>query len=142
MPRISDRPEPLIAMKLLRYLRPSVLYVFGAKSSLSTHEEQEKKIKRTGIGAGASGGATEGMVKGHVLQDFGHLLIVEQPAEIARVAADWVQKWFDKWLDNNEKFLQAYESEKSAGGMLEVSKILIDAVTETSSTYKRKESKL
>ena len=128
-------------MKFLPYLRPSVLYVFGAKSSLSTHEEREKKIKRTGIGAGGSGGATEGMVKGHVLQGFGHLLIFEQPAETARVTADWVQKWFDKWLAD-ERFLRAQESEKSANGMLEVSKVWINAVTETSNTRKRKESKI
>ena len=129
-------------MKILPYLRPSVLYIFGADSLLSTHEEQEKKIKRTGTRAGGSGGATEGMVKGHVLHGFGHLLIFEQPAETARVASDWVQKWFDKWLAD-ERFLQAHKSEKSANGMLEVSKAWIDAVTGTSNTRrKRKESKI
>ena len=141
LPRISNRPEPLIAMKDLPYLRPSVLYVFGAKGPLSTHEEQEKKIKRTGTEAGGSGGAAEGMVKGHVLQGFGHLLIFEQPAKTARAATDWIQQWFDKYLAD-EGFLQAQESEKSANGMLEVSKVWIDAVTETSPTYKRKESKI
>ena len=92
LPRISNHPEPLIAMKALPYLWSSVLYVFGSKSSLYTREEQEKKIKRTGIGAGGRGGAMEDMVKGHVLQGSGHLLIFEQPAETARVATDWVQK--------------------------------------------------
>ena len=139
--RISNRPEPLIAMKLLPYLRPSVLYVFGAKSALSTHQEQEKKIKRTGMKAGGNGGATEGMVKGQVSQGSGHLVVFEQPAETAGVAADWIQKWFDKWLAD-ERFLQTYESEKSANGMLEVSKVWIDAVTETSKTYNRRESKI
>ena len=141
LPPISNRPEPLIAMKFLPYLRPSVLYVFGAKGPLSTQEEQEKKIKRTGTEAGGSGGATEGMVKGHVLQGFGHLLIFEQPAETARAATNWIQKWFDKWL-THERFLQAHESEKSANGMLEVSKVWINAVTETSNPHKRKESKI
>ena len=141
LPRISNRSEPLIAMRFLPYLRSSVLYVFGAKSPLSTHEEQEKKIKRTGIGAGGSGGAAGGMVKGHVLQGFGHLLIFEQPAETARVASDWVREWFEKWLVD-ERFLQAHKSEKSADGMLEVSKAWIDAVTGTSNTHKRRESKI
>ena len=67
LPHISNRPEPLIAMKVLPYLWPSVLYIFDAESPFSSHEEQEKKIKRTGTLAGGSIGAKEAMVKGHVL---------------------------------------------------------------------------
>ena len=78
-------------MKALPYLRPRVLYVFGAKSLLFTHEEQGKKFKRMGIGAGGSGGATEGMVKGHTSYEASDaLLIFEQLVEIGRAATDWV----------------------------------------------------
>ena len=141
LPPISNRPEPLIAMKVSPYLRHSVLYVFGAKGPLSTLEEQEKKVTRTGTGAGGSGGAAEGTVKGHVIQGFGHLVIFERPGETARGAADWVRKWWDKWRAD-ERFLQARESEKSDNGMLEVSKVWIDAVTAISNTHRRKESKI
>ena len=78
-------------MKFLPYLRPSVLYIFGAESQFSSHKEQEKKIKSTKTLANNSGDTTEAMIKGHVLQGSGHLLIFEQPAETARVATNWVK---------------------------------------------------
>ena len=141
LPPISNRPEPLIAMKVLPYLRPSVLHVFGAKSPLSTPEEQEKKVRRTGIEAGGSGGATQGMVKGDVLQGSGHILIFERLSETARMATDWIGEWYEKYLADG-RYLQGHESDKSANDMLQVSKLWINAVTKTSNTHKRKESKI
>ena len=94
-------------MKVLPYLWPSVLCVFGAKSPLSTPEEQEKKVRRTGIEAGGSGSATEGMVKGHVLQGSGHLLIFERAGETARVTTNWIGEWYEKYLAD-ERYLQGH----------------------------------
>ena len=141
LPPISNRPEPRIAMKLLPHLRPSVLYIFGATSPLSSPEDRGKKIKRTGTAAGGSGGFTEGMVKGHVLQDSGHLMIFERPAEPARAAADWIQRWFDRWRAD-ERLIREHESEKSANGMLGMSKVWIDAVTQNPDGPKRRDSKI
>ena len=141
LPPISNRSEPLIAMQCLPYLRPGVLYIFGATSPLSSPEDREKKIKRTGTAAGGSGGATANMVKGHVLQDSGHLMIFERPAEPARAAADWVKRWFDQWRAD-ERLIRNHESEKSANGMLEMSKVWIDAVTQNPDGPKRRESKI
>ena len=128
-------------MKNLPYLRPSVFYTFGADSPLSSHEEQEKKVKRTGTAASGSGGATGAMVKGHALQGSGHLLVFDHLAQTARVAADGVKDWFDRWRAD-EKIIRAHESGKSTHGMLEVSKAWVDAVGQTSDTNKRRESKI
>ena len=47
-----------------------------------------KRERRTGNGAGGSGGAIEGMGRRHVLSGFGHLVMFEERVEIVRVAMD------------------------------------------------------
>ena len=140
LPHLSSRPECFTTMRNLPYVRPSVLYVFGAKSTLSLPQYQEKKVKMTGIGTGGSGGVAEAKVEKRVFQESGHLVIFEKPDECANVAANWIQRWFDQWL-TEEKTLRDYKS-KSDDSMLRVSQAWVDAVKVPGNTPRPKVTKL
>ena len=79
------------------YLRPSVLCVFGAKNSLSTHEERGKKIEgRRSSARGLELAAVE-MLRRVWSRDTSYeasdaLLIFEQLVETVRAAIDWNSK--------------------------------------------------
>ena len=141
LPHLSSRPECFITMRNLPYVRPSVLYIFGAKSPLSLPQLQEKKLKTTGIGTGGNGGVAEANVEKSVLQGSGHLVIFEKPDECANVAADWIRRWFDRW-SAEEKTLRDYRSKKSDEGMLRMSQAWVDAVKVPVNTPRPKVTKL
>ena len=141
LPNLSSRPECFITMRNLPSVRPSVLYVFGAKSPLSLPKFQEKKLKTTGIGTGGNGGVAEANVEKKVLQESGHLVIFEKPDECANVAADWIQRWFDRWLVE-ERILREHKSRKSDDGMLRMSRAWVDAVRLPANTPRPKVTKL
>ena len=127
LPYIAFRPESFMAMQNLPYLRPSVFYIFGASSPLSSPRLQDQKVKRTGTGIGGSGGLAEKMVEKQVLEKTGHLVIFEQPGATANATADWIEKWLNRWL-NDQQCLFGYKSKKSDADMLKVSKAWVDAV--------------
>ena len=141
LPNLSSRPECFITMRNLPFVRPSVLYVFGAKSPLSLPKFQEKKLKTTGIGTGGNGGVAEANVEKSVLQESGHLVIFEKPGECANVTADWIQRWFDRWLVE-ERILREHKSRKSDDGMLRMSRAWVDAVRLPANTPRPKVTKL
>ena len=127
LPHLASRPECFITMRNLPHIRPSVLYVFGAKSPLSLPAFQEKKLRTTGVGTGGNGGAAEAKVEKAVLQGLGHLLVFEKPGEAAVVTAGWIERWREQWLVE-EKILSGYKSKKSDEGMLRVSRLWVDSV--------------
>ena len=71
-------------------LRPSVLYIFGSDSGVSSDQQDQAKVERTGVGVGGSGGVAEGRVKGVTLDDVGHLIPMEDVERTAVAMADWV----------------------------------------------------
>lgn len=83
------RPEPAKIFRQLPELRPSVLYVFGETSDLSSAEAREQKLKLTGTGVGGSGGALKGHVKEQLLS-CGHLVPMECVTECAETIAAFV----------------------------------------------------
>ncbi|PQE08765.1 toxin biosynthesis protein [Rutstroemia sp. NJR-2017a BVV2] len=121
VPMMYTRVECSITMRNLPYLRPSALYIFGAKSPYSSPTSQDEKIALTGSGVGGSGGEAEGKVQRVVFPDSGHLLVFENVQESARASADWIERWFQQWLAD-ERFYKGYESKKSDKDMLRVSK--------------------
>jgi pimeloyl-ACP methyl ester carboxylesterase len=135
VPMMYTRVECSITMRNLPYLRPSVLYVFGAKSLFSPPTAQEEKMSLTGSGVGGSGGEAEGKVQRVVFPDSGHLLVFENVQESARASADWIEQWFRQWLVD-ERFYKGYESKKSDKDMLRVSKAWV-ASTKLSNTTPR-----
>ncbi|KAJ6014417.1 hypothetical protein N7540_009008 [Penicillium herquei] len=120
-PYLVSRPECWSAMRNLPYLRPSILWVFGGKSYLSPLKEQEAKMRTTGTGTGGNGGVKAGAVEKAVLPKGEHLICFEQPSWCASVTAEWIQKWFKKWLAD-EKFWEEYQSRGSDEDMLRISK--------------------
>lgn len=96
------RPEPAVAVRNLPHLRPSVLYIFGGKSGLSTPNLRQQKIELTGTGVGGSGGAPEGRVKAVLLPDAGHMVPLEAVGACADAAADWLRPEMNQWAREEE----------------------------------------
>lgn len=117
---IFSRPECYITALNLPYVRPTVLWVFGAKSYLSPPEAQDWKVNVTGTGVGGSGGAKEGMVAKAVSEKASHTLVLEDVDWSATVASDWIQKWFSRWTEE-ENFWKIYRSKRSDTEMLRLS---------------------
>ncbi|KAK1144344.1 hypothetical protein N8T08_005496 [Aspergillus melleus] len=111
-PYLFSRPECWSSMQNLPSVRPSVLWVFGGQSFLSPPDAQDSKMRNTGTGIGGSGGAEKGMVEKAVLPNGSHTLVFEQVDWCAQVMADWTERWFQKWLED-EKFWQNYVSRHS-----------------------------
>lgn len=86
------RPEPPTTLKRIPELRPSVFYVFGSLSDMSSPEACKYKLETTGTGTGGSGGAKEGMVDGVMLEGVGHLVAMEASEKCADAAAAWLGK--------------------------------------------------
>ncbi|KAJ0414651.1 alpha/beta-hydrolase [Aspergillus carlsbadensis] len=85
------RYEPLILWKMLKQIRPSVLYLFGEKSPISTPDLRAEKLHRTGSGIGGSGGCKRGMVKEVTIAGAGHHLPFERVSRVAGETAGWLK---------------------------------------------------
>ena len=114
---LLSRPECWSAMTLLPLLRPSVLWVFGGESYLTLPGMHDAKMQTTGTGVGGNGGAVKGKVEKVVLEKGSHLLVFEEVAWCAEVASDWIERWFNRWLEE-EKFWREYKNRKSDDDML------------------------
>lgn len=102
------RPEiPSIYFRLPE-VRPSVLYVFGELSYMSSPEAIETKLAQTGSGVGGSGGIQDGKVKGVTLKNVGHLVAMEAVQECADAAAEWIDNEIRNWKAEEEEFRQKW----------------------------------
>jgi pimeloyl-ACP methyl ester carboxylesterase len=93
------RAESFHLFKLLPYLRPSVLYIFGTESDLSTSENIADKLEVTGVGAGGSGGVTKDRVKEYTMQGGSHLMPMERVEETAAQCSGWLLRELKRWKD-------------------------------------------
>ena len=98
------RPEIFEVFRRLPNLRPSVLYIFGGDSDLSTPERRKAKLDVTGIGVGGSGGANAARVKEVVLEDIGHLVAMEAVGQCADCAAQWIGTELQRWNAEEKEF--------------------------------------
>lgn len=99
------KPEVPATFHRLKYLRPSVLYIFGEQSDMSTPALIAKKLARTGIATGGSGGAAQGRVQELTIKGRGHLVPMEVVDECATAIGSWIGKELQRW----EKKQQEYE---------------------------------
>ena len=106
------RPEPVITFYQLPNLRPSVLYIFGSLSRLSTPELREDKLAMTGVGVGGSGGTKEGRVKEVVIEDTGHLIPMEKVGETAENVTQWVGGEMERWRELEKLREQEWEGKE------------------------------
>lgn len=93
---LFSRAENKIFHRRLPELRPSVLYVVGEKSEVSTADSRRNRMEITGSGTNGSGGAKKGRVQ-EVALDCGHLVPFERPKEAARACAAFVGAELDRW---------------------------------------------
>ncbi|KAE9993588.1 hypothetical protein EG327_004347 [Venturia inaequalis] len=91
-------------------LRPSVFYIFGETSDLSTPEITAQKMATTGTGLGGSGGAKAGRVVEIVIKGTGHFIPMEKVAETGRNAAGWIGKEMARWRVNEELLKKHWDS--------------------------------
>ena len=101
------RPEPHITFNMLPNLRPSVLYIFGEHSDMSTAPLRKGKVENTGTAPHGSGGAKAGKVEEVLLMDTGHLIAMEKVDETASNAASWIGKRMAEW-NTDEAALKKY----------------------------------
>lgn len=106
------RPECSIVFGQLPNLRPSVLYIFGGESELSTPTLREDKLKYTGVGTGGSGGVATTRVRSIVLDGIGHLIAQEAVEDTASAAAAFLGNELRRWKVEEEAF-QAQWNKKS-----------------------------
>ncbi|KAH7411908.1 putative toxin biosynthesis protein [Phaeosphaeria sp. MPI-PUGE-AT-0046c] len=104
------RAEPVIAYSALPHLRPSVLYVFGAKSPLATAKLRHAKLERTGVGISGSGGAKKGRVKEVVISAATHLLPLEKVEECADSMAVWLEDEVGTWVAEERRLREEWDT--------------------------------
>jgi pimeloyl-ACP methyl ester carboxylesterase len=98
------RPEVPATFHRLKYLRPSVLYIFGGTSDLSTPALRAKKVNRTGISIFGSGGAAAGRVKEMTVEGRGHLVPMEVVDECAKAIGEWTGKELQRWAKAQREY--------------------------------------
>ena len=116
---LTARAEPAITARNLPFVRPSVCYIFGKKSPMSSPKLQAEKMSRTGTGIGGSGGVAAGKVT-KVEIEAGHLAAMEAVGKCADVSAEWFRTWLEGWKVE-EELVKKKGSRKSEKGMRIVS---------------------
>ena len=112
----SHRCEAVSTLHDLPFVRPPVLYIFGAKSPFSPRREIERKMSTTGTGVGGSGGREAGKVQNIVVERTGHFVPLEKVEGCAEWIADgWLPGWIERW-EREEEVLKGLGAEKSEGG--------------------------
>lgn len=104
------RPEPVMTFDRLPEVRPSVLYVFGEDSPLSTAEMQEAKVARTGTGVGGSGGRAEARVAKVVLRGTGHLVAMEEVTGCGEASAQWMGHELRRWREEEKVWREGWDA--------------------------------
>ena len=102
------RPEAPKLFRRLPELRPSVMYLFGQNSELSTPEDRQLKMDLTGTGPGGSGGARNGRVQQTVLP-CGHLIPMEMVTESAKVCTSFIDQELHRWEMQMKRNRQQWE---------------------------------
>jgi hypothetical protein len=106
-----------LAFLALPYLPPAILWIYGNTSHVNIRQEREKKMARTGIGRGGSGGKEAGKVKEIILDQTGHLVPFEKVSECAKAIQDWMQGELNRyWLA--EDSYKTYQSRKFQNGLV------------------------
>ncbi|KAF7860846.1 hypothetical protein EAF04_008364 [Stromatinia cepivora] len=100
------RPEPINTLLRLPQLRPPVLYIYGAISTVCDPPSRVEKLSLTGSGHGGSGGAKKGKVKEVVLEEVGHLVAQEATEQCADALAPWVGQELKRWRREQEEYMK------------------------------------
>ena len=92
------RGEVVQVYRDLPYVLPATLYIWGDRSFGGT-SYAEAIAGRTGIGYGGNGGVTSGGVHAKTMNNTGHNITLEKPAEAAETVEPWLLDriaWWNK----------------------------------------------
>lgn len=109
---LFHRAECVITHRNLPYVRPPVLWIYGAKSHINIPLVRKSHLKTTGTGIGGNGGASAGQVKGIAVENATHMMPLEKVSEGAATVAEWLKERLDDW-DRQESFLKKFDTGKS-----------------------------
>ena len=138
---LFHRAEPFLALQGLPQVRPSILWIFGAWSTINTLTLQNEKMVLSGIGIGGSGGVRVGMVQKEVVDEAGHMVPFEKVQECAGITSRWLEKQIQRF-NAEQRFYRDYKSGKSDREMLVMSKDWLKGVRQKSDTKRPTKEKL
>jgi hypothetical protein len=104
------RSEPVIAWKMLDHIRPSVLYIIGEQSPISTKKVRAELLHRTGAGVGGSGGVKNSQVKERIIRRSGHQVPLEMVEGTASALGEWINWVVLGWKENEKRVAQGWEN--------------------------------
>ncbi|KAL4802370.1 alpha/beta-hydrolase [Aspergillus unguis] len=110
------RTEPILLWNMLPHIRPSVLFVFGGKSPISTAPRRGDLLERTGTGVGGSGGVKQGKVKEVTVLRAGHTVPLEEVDLVSESVVEWVRGEMGRWNDEQERVKREWEGIDAGGG--------------------------
>ncbi|KAL4794544.1 Alpha/beta hydrolase family-domain-containing protein [Aspergillus venezuelensis] len=93
------RYEPILLWKMIKHIRPSVLYLYGERSPVSTPRLRKERMGRTGRGISGSGGAPVGKVKEIVIKKTTHHLPFENVEDVSNEIAEWLGAEIKRWKE-------------------------------------------
>ncbi|GLA32585.1 hypothetical protein AnigIFM63604_010228 [Aspergillus niger] len=102
------RYEPILLWRLLKYVRPSVLWIYGGKSIMATPDQRAEKLQRTGTGVGGSGGYKNGRVKEVVIPEGGHFVPFEDVAGVAEPTSEWIKHEIARWKEEEDRIQKGW----------------------------------
>ena len=114
------RSEPAIAWKLVDHIRPSVLYIFGERSPISTTYIRTELAQRTGAGIGGNGGIDKSKVKESLIARSGHQAPLEDVRATASSIGEWIGPAVREWKEIEERVAQTW-TDQTAKDKLSVS---------------------
>jgi pimeloyl-ACP methyl ester carboxylesterase len=124
---LTFRSESIAICDALPRLRPSALFLYGEYSHINFDDVREVQVSSTGTGQGGNGGVVDGGVRQEVLEDCGHLCLLEKPSVIAKSVAGWLSGEVKRFREEKE-FWENADTGKSKNGRTELSEKWIDLV--------------
>lgn len=138
---LFHRAEAILALQGLPQVRPSILWIFGARSNINTPRLQDEKMALSGTGIGGSGGVRAGMVEKEVVDEAAHMVPFEKVQECGGIISRWLDRQIQTF-DADQRFYRDYKSGKSEREMLVVSKDWLKGVRQNADTKRPMKERL
>ncbi|KAL4895523.1 alpha/beta-hydrolase [Aspergillus ambiguus] len=104
------RPETVLAYRLLPHVRPGVLFVSGAESTLYQSGYHSEAARRTGTGFSGSGGQDYSRVKHVVIDKARHTLPMEFVTQTADSIGLWIAAEGERWWKDERRIADKWEA--------------------------------
>ncbi|KAG6001314.1 hypothetical protein E4U21_004502 [Claviceps maximensis] len=98
------RPEAYFTFQRLPHLRPGVLFINGASSTVVSADEATERASITGTAGSASGGLANGRVRNVTHPQHGHLIPFEDPLFCAQEACAFLTAELAIWAAEESEY--------------------------------------